>query len=275
MQPCLSGTYGFSATRKFTWVLVWSRIGLVVYELVLSIMLRLLHIWVTNVFWISSLKVTWQVLCCSVLLIRSTTLDSWNQDQLRVMSCGGNGRARVFFKQYGWTEGGRIESKYISRAAELYRQLLAKEVSKGVATASLAQSASPANGHSTTKADDFFFVEQKVQQPAAIPVSAPVPALAPAPVARPASSNVTRKPTSSLGAKKLVTGRSGGGLGVRKLTTKVQMCSFSRLVFVKITKMGVFPTVSWVGSLIGSEVYKIILPLNGKLLKWKATNEPM
>lgn len=161
-----------------------------------------------------------------MLLTRSTTLDSWNQDQLRVMSCGGNGRARVFFKQHGWTEGGRIESKYISRAAELYRQLLAKEVSKGAAAAaSLAQPSSPANGHSTTKADDFFFVEQKVQQPAAVPVSVPAPAPVPAPVARTASGNATRKPTSSLGAKKLVTGRSGGGLGVRKLTTKVQICS--------------------------------------------------
>lgn len=211
-----------------------------------------------------------------MLLIRSTTLDSWNQDQLRVMSCGGNGRARVFFKQYGWTEGGRIESKYISRAAELYRQLLAKEVSKGVAAVSLAQSASPANGHSTTKVDDFFFVEQKVQQPAAIPVSAPVPALAPAPVARPASSNVTRKPTSSLGAKKLVTGRSGGGLGVRKLTTKVQMCSLVDWCLLKSLRWVFFlQLVRWVLKLVrGKQSYP---PTEWEIVDigWKATNEPM
>lgn len=152
---------------------------------------------------------------------RSTTLDSWNQDQLKVMSLGGNGRARVFFKQHGWTDGGRIESKYISRAADLYRQLLAKEVAKSVAAgASFAQPASPvaeraANGAASAK-DDFFFEEQKPQKPV-------VPAAAPAPVARPVSTGISRKPVSALGAKKLSSGKVGGGLGIRKLTTKVRM----------------------------------------------------
>jgi ADP-ribosylation factor GTPase-activating protein 2/3 len=157
---------------------------------------------------------------------RSTTLDSWNQDQLKLMSFGGNGRARVFFKQHGWTDGGRIESKYISRAADLYRQLLAKEVAKSVAAgSSFAQPASPvskrpANGAVSAK-DDFFFEEQKPQKPVVAPATAPTPASAP--VAHPVSTGITRKPASSLGAKKLTSGKVGGGLGIRKLTTKVCM----------------------------------------------------
>ncbi|KAG0560554.1 hypothetical protein KC19_10G189400 [Ceratodon purpureus] len=158
-----------------------------------------------------------------ISFVRSTTLDSWNQDQLKLMSLGGNGRARVFFKQHGWTDGGRIESKYISRASDLYRQLLAKEVAKSVAAgASFAQPASPvserpANGAASAK-DDFFFEDQKPQKPVVAP--APASARAPAPVSRPVSTGITRKPASSLGAKKLTSGKAGGGLGIRKLTTK-------------------------------------------------------
>jgi ADP-ribosylation factor GTPase-activating protein 2/3 len=46
------------------------------------------------------------------------------------MVYGGNNRAQAFFKQHGWTDGGKIEAKYTSRAADLYRQLLGKEVQK-------------------------------------------------------------------------------------------------------------------------------------------------
>jgi ADP-ribosylation factor GTPase-activating protein 2/3 len=57
-------------------------------------------------------------------------LDSWTQEQLKMMVYGGNNRAQAFFKQHGWTDGGKIEAKYMSRAAGLYQQLLAKEVAK-------------------------------------------------------------------------------------------------------------------------------------------------
>jgi ADP-ribosylation factor GTPase-activating protein 2/3 len=57
-------------------------------------------------------------------------LDSWIQEQLKMMVYGGNNRARAFFKQHGWTDGGKIEAKYTSRGAGLYQQLLAKEVAR-------------------------------------------------------------------------------------------------------------------------------------------------
>ncbi|KAI0500797.1 hypothetical protein KFK09_019014 [Dendrobium nobile] len=62
----------------------------------------------------------------------STNLDSWSPEQLRMMAFGGNNRAQVFFKQHGWTDGRKNEAKYASSSAELYRQILSKEVAKSM-----------------------------------------------------------------------------------------------------------------------------------------------
>ncbi|KAK9812503.1 hypothetical protein WJX73_004635 [Symbiochloris irregularis] len=69
--------------------------------------------------------------------VRSTTLDTWTSEQLQIMAVGGNQRARQFFKEHGWYELGsdKIEQKYTSRAAVLYRQLLERDVAKGAAAA--------------------------------------------------------------------------------------------------------------------------------------------
>ncbi|GFZ15447.1 ARF-GAP domain 9 [Actinidia rufa] len=45
-----------------------------------------------------------------VSFVRSTNLDSWTPEQLKMMSFGGNNRAQVFFKQHGWNDGGKIEA---------------------------------------------------------------------------------------------------------------------------------------------------------------------
>ncbi|CAA7027802.1 unnamed protein product [Microthlaspi erraticum] len=63
-----------------------------------------------------------------ISFVRSTKFDTWSPKQLRPMMFGGNKRAQVFFKQHGWTDdGAKVKAKYTSRAADLYRQILAKE----------------------------------------------------------------------------------------------------------------------------------------------------
>lgn len=125
-----------------------------------------------------------------------------------MMSYGGNSRAHVFFKQHGWIDGSKVEAKYTSRAAELYKQLLSKEVSKSVVedlsfpeSPVKSQQAPFSNGHVKTSmpSKESSFEKEEV-------VAVPSPKVATYP---------TKKPT---GARKI--GKTGG-LGARKLTSKV------------------------------------------------------
>ncbi|XP_051114934.1 probable ADP-ribosylation factor GTPase-activating protein AGD8 [Andrographis paniculata] len=158
-----------------------------------------------------------------VSFVRSTNMDSWTPEQLKMMSFGGNNRAQVFFKQHGWTDGGKIEAKYTSRAAALYRQLLTKEVAKsnaeeaGLPSSPVAsQSPKASNGFS-----DFATTEEsKAGSWNDAPKEDPsqkngTPEASASPRASQAMAAINVRKT--LGAKK--TGRTGG-LGARKLTTK-------------------------------------------------------
>lgn len=130
-----------------------------------------------------------------------------------MMAFGGNNRAHVFFKQHGWTDGGKIEAKYTSRAAELYRQILAKEVAKsspddnGLPSSPVAtpQVSDSANGLPELKLSDASKenMNEKLEPEVVRSPRAPI-------------HPTIKKP---IGAKK--TGGKTGGLGVRKLTTKV------------------------------------------------------
>ncbi|KAJ6714825.1 ADP-RIBOSYLATION FACTOR GTPASE-ACTIVATING PROTEIN AGD9-RELATED [Salix viminalis] len=149
-----------------------------------------------------------------ISFVRSTNLDSWNPEQLRTMSFGGNNRAQAFFKQHGWTDGGKIEAKYTSRAAELYRQILSKEVAKSMAEgASLqsspvtSQSAQEANGLPGVKINDAPKESSLGKQETPDSVCSP----------KASHSVITSSVKKPLGAKR--TGKTGG-LGARKLTKK-------------------------------------------------------
>ncbi|XP_019057259.1 PREDICTED: probable ADP-ribosylation factor GTPase-activating protein AGD9 [Tarenaya hassleriana] len=150
-----------------------------------------------------------------ISFVRSTNLDSWSPEQLRTMMFGGNNRAQVFFKQHGWTDGGKIEAKYTSRAAELYRQILSKEVAKAMAEETVlpsspvaaSQPAEASNGFSSVVKADEFPKESSLKQETPDVSSSPK-------ASHTAVSSAIKKP---LVAKK--TGRTGG-LGARKLTTK-------------------------------------------------------
>ncbi|PIA39959.1 hypothetical protein AQUCO_02600422v1 [Aquilegia coerulea] len=150
-----------------------------------------------------------------ISFVRSTNLDSWTPDQLKMMSFGGNNRAQVFFKQHGWTDGGKIEAKYTSRAADLYRQILSKEVAKSaaeeVALPSSPVASSPA--HAANGFSDVKVAEAPKENKIVKPETHEVPASPK--IAHTVMTSSLKKP---LGAKR--TGSKTGGLGVRKLTTK-------------------------------------------------------
>ncbi|KAF7829224.1 putative ADP-ribosylation factor GTPase-activating protein AGD8 [Senna tora] len=149
-----------------------------------------------------------------ISFVRSTNLDSWSPEQLRIMSFGGNNRAHVFFKQHGWTDGGKIEAKYTSRAAELYRQILSKEVAKSMAEEAglpsspvASQSAQVANGLPEIRTNDVP-KENILEKPEMTESTA-----------SPKASHTT---ISSTVKKPIGTKKAGktGGLGARKLTKK-------------------------------------------------------
>eukprot|EP01113_Clastostelium_recurvatum_P019636 TRINITY_DN2318_c0_g1_i4.p1 TRINITY_DN2318_c0_g1~~TRINITY_DN2318_c0_g1_i4.p1 ORF type:complete len:402 (-),score=129.27 TRINITY_DN2318_c0_g1_i4:1330-2535(-) len=60
-----------------------------------------------------------------VTFVRSTDLDKWKPAELKTMEMGGNAPANEFFRQHGVTYGSqKIEEKYNTRAAQMYRQKL-------------------------------------------------------------------------------------------------------------------------------------------------------
>ncbi|KAG5406690.1 hypothetical protein IGI04_012809 [Brassica rapa subsp. trilocularis] len=147
-----------------------------------------------------------------ISFVRSTNLDSWSPEQLRTMMFGGNNRAQVFFKQHGWTDGGKIEAKYTSRAADLYRQLLAKEVAKATAEdAAIALPSSPLAAEGSNGVSSFS-VKEELPPKESFTVKNEA-------TSSPKASNTVVPSTfkKPIGAKR--TGKTGG-LGARKLTTK-------------------------------------------------------
>ncbi|XP_073313767.1 probable ADP-ribosylation factor GTPase-activating protein AGD9 [Primulina huaijiensis] len=160
-----------------------------------------------------------------ISFVRSTNLDSWTPEQLKMMFFGGNTRALVFFKQHGWTDGGKIEAKYTSRAAELYKQLLSKEVAKsnseetGLPSSPVAsQSPKGSNGFSDVKSNLIEDQKRKSSEDTLKESSSLKNGTSDFSASPRASHTVSmttvKKP---LGAKK--TGKTTG-LGARKLTTK-------------------------------------------------------
>ncbi|KAI3828706.1 hypothetical protein L1987_02815 [Smallanthus sonchifolius] len=177
-----------------------------------------------------------------ISFVRSTNLDSWTPDQLKMMSFGGNNRAQVFFKQHGWTDGGKIEAKYTSRAAELYKQLLSKEVAKSSAedvtlpsSPVSAKTVEPFGGPS-----DFKVIEPPKETSSAKPdTNGSAPVKAPSSI----RTATVKKP---IGAKK--TGKPGG-LGARKLSTKTSESLYDQkpeepVVQVSTSASGMAPSVA-------------------------------
>jgi ADP-ribosylation factor GTPase-activating protein 2/3 len=139
------------------------------------------------------------------------------------MSYGGNARASTFFKQHGWTDGGKMDAKYTSRAAELYKQLLMKEVSQPSSATVNTTAAVNVPSQKADVFDDFADVDiiERVSSPSqdiakAEPQTVPAVVVA----SHPSSNCTVKRPVSLSGAKKVSAGKSSS-LGVKKLTSKV------------------------------------------------------
>lgn len=100
-----------------------------------------------------------------ISFVRSSMYDSWTKDQLRFMQAGGNGRAKAFFRSHGIETVKRedINSKYKSRAGELYREQLKLEVygapkrSSAFAKKTTAATAQTSADHEDNGDDGDFF----------------------------------------------------------------------------------------------------------------------
>ncbi|ESQ55630.1 hypothetical protein EUTSA_v10025323mg [Eutrema salsugineum] len=155
-----------------------------------------------------------------ISFVRSTNLDSWSPEQLRTMMFGGNNRAQVFFKQHGWTDGGKIEAKYTSRAADLYRQILVKEVAKAIAEdTTTGLPSSPVAASQLPEASNGVVSSSAVKEELPPKESSSLKHEATSATSSPKASNTVVPSTfkKPIGAKR--TGKTGG-LCARKLTTK-------------------------------------------------------
>ena len=158
------------------------------------------------------------------------------------MAVGGNHRARSFFKQHGWDEVGsdKIEAKYTSRAAQLYRKQLEKDAAKlGAATGEPGSPMSPQQPGSASlwgsiaAAQPAAGAADAAASTAAAAAAAPsngAAAAAPAAPAAPAAAAAARAPTGKprlLASRKPGAGK-GGGLGVKKITAQVDDSLFEQ-----------------------------------------------
>ncbi|KAK2079776.1 hypothetical protein QBZ16_002171 [Prototheca wickerhamii] len=175
--------------------------------------------------------------CVHKSFVRSTTLDSWTEEQLAIMAVGGNGRARAFFKQHGWDDSGtdKIEAKYSSRAAQLYKRQLEKDASKFLDT----QHDAEGNGvGSPTAKDDPWSEDYRPKKhteareaPGAAAPAAAKPKAAVKLAARPAGAGATARPAAArrpAGGALKAGGRLGGGLGIKKVAKAVDDSLFDQ-----------------------------------------------
>ena len=192
--------------------------------------------------------------------VRSTTLDAWTPEQLKLMACGGNGRARTFFKQHGWDGLGadKVEAKYMSRAATLYRAALARDAARsgpdafGSAVSASGEAGDGLDFGAAAPGSPSSSAAAAVAAAAAASSSAPSPpcssststsrtAAAAAPAApRPAAPSGRPRlgATPALGARRGGLGASkassssaaasGGGIGIKKLATRVDDSLFEQ-----------------------------------------------
>ncbi|KAG2124599.1 hypothetical protein DEU56DRAFT_744486 [Suillus clintonianus] len=201
-----------------------------------------------------------------ISFVRSTNLDSWQLNQLRTMKVGGNSSATEFFTRHGamtLLSDSDTKKKYSSRAAELYKEELARRVKEDVAMFPTrivvdGVDASPVSADAAQGEEDFFTSWEKPAAPkttsSSALVSPPIigrPASTGSAASRPATSSSSMRSNSStstngaakLGATRLTSSTSAigssatstsqkksklGGLGARKAATPIDFAEAER-----------------------------------------------
>jgi len=164
-----------------------------------------------------------------ISFVRSTVLDQWTPEQLKLMEAGGNSKAKTFFKQHGFSESDaeKTEDKYTSRVAQLYKQHLkqaAVALAAGSAQAALGgNSTSPNLAPATSAIDKDGFVgfgdadgADKPSNPRASPTNAPVPEMRLAPTIPTViqSTPSSNAPTSTIAVRQ--PSKKKAGLGAKR-----------------------------------------------------------
>lgn len=105
--------------------------------------------------------------------VRSTNLDKWKVHELKAMEVGGNANAKAFFRDHGVTDM-KTESKYQTRAAELYRHKLRELVDDGrkkkttsvvAAVDNVKKVESPVSSHATSASNTTQATKPKKEAP--------------------------------------------------------------------------------------------------------------
>ncbi|KAF8423726.1 hypothetical protein L210DRAFT_974046 [Boletus edulis BED1] len=196
----------------------------------------------------------------------STNLDSWQLHQLRTMKVGGNASATEFFTRHGGAtllSDADPKKKYSSRAAELYKEELAKRVREDAINSPTRvivegmDLSEPTNPSPQTD-DDFFSSWDKPAPAKSAPSSTTT--TAPPVVGRPAPRTVT---SSSLRSTSSSTANSSGKLGASRLNSSgsVTTTSTNTSAAAKKTKLG------------GLGAKKAVSPIDFAEAERKATEE--
>eukprot|EP01112_Ceratiomyxa_fruticulosa_P007459 TRINITY_DN193_c0_g1_i1.p1 TRINITY_DN193_c0_g1~~TRINITY_DN193_c0_g1_i1.p1 ORF type:complete len:428 (-),score=94.02 TRINITY_DN193_c0_g1_i1:12-1295(-) len=165
-----------------------------------------------------------------VSFVRSSGLDKWKVRELRAMELGGNGPASEFFRMHGIDTTSKVEEKYHTRAAQLYRHKLqglvdgVKKPTTSVppTTKTPQKTDSKKLSFDSDEDDDFGKpvqkpIEKQPPQPQSQPIKKPEPKIEieESPLSSSPSSNASDSPAPTINRRAAPTKK--GGLGAKKV----------------------------------------------------------
>lgn len=182
--------------------------------------------------------------------VRSLDLDEWTQRQINAMRLGGNAAAAQYFRKHGFSDlHGKIEKKYKSKAAQMYRAELEKKIIESESGEGTGIPVADAPVVSTSNLLDTLKISEQKNQEALARER-----LAAAKANAAATSATVAQPTAKLasqlpGAKKLTTPPSSGSgpkivlrkpgssgtLGTKNLLKKKPVATTSKLRVNKLS----------------------------------------